>query len=225
VRRFRIMTLLVATCLVFTLGPASAAPLGDADLQAAALTPETIPDAGWAAAAAGTLESEPHTQANDIEGGWCGGATDGYTAGELHITGSAGTILTKVVTPDEPHWFIWEQLWSFDSTNDATAVSQAKSFMATNKQVIGDCTQGWQTSGGEIINQITPEIVPWPKVGKQRLAVKLTTAGDGVTDTTYVVYVRIANNVLSIHSRILPPDDSLLKKIVKRATKLLKNAG
>src|SRR5688500_1473300 len=226
VRRILIVSVIVTVVAGFAASPVAAAPvaLGDADLAGAALTPDTIPDDGWAAAAPETIEGEPNTQANDIEGGWCGGATDGYTAGELHTTGSANTTLAKIVSPDEPYWFIWEQLWSFDEAFGNTSVAQAKSFIATTKAVINECSTGWTTSGGEITNSITPAIIPWPRVGKQRLAVELTTAGDGVTETTYVVYVRIANNVLSIHSRILPPDQTLLKKIVKRATKQLKEA-
>jgi hypothetical protein len=226
-RRLRAVTALVAVCTVVSVLPAGAAPapLDDADLEQAVLTPEEMPDEQWAEAAPGVIEPEPHTQANDIEGGWCGGATDGYAAGELHTTGSASTTLTKVVSPDEPYWFVWEQLRSFDETADATSVAQAKSFIATIKAAVAECPDGWTVSGGEIINSVTPQVVPWPKVGNQRLAVELTTAGDGVTDTTHVVYVRVANNVLSIHSRILPPDESLLRKIVKRAAKLLKDAA
>ena len=225
-RRFRIVSVVAVLCLAAVAEPAAAAPvaLGDADLAAAALTAETIPDDGWAAAPAGVIEPEPHTQANDIEGGWCGGATDGYTAGELHITGSASTTLQKVAAPDQPYWFVWQQLWSFDEAFGNSAVKQAKSFIKTIKTVVGECPDGWQTSGGEITNSITPAVIPWPKVGKGRLAVELTTAGDGVTETTHVIYVRIANNVLSIHSRILPADETLLQQIVKQAAKQLKQA-
>jgi hypothetical protein len=209
--------------------PAAAArppvPLDDAQLAAAVLTGDDITDSDWGPADAGTIEPEPHTQANDIEGGWCGGATDAYAAGELHTSGTATTTLSKIPGPDEPYWFVWQSLRSFQEAFGNTAIKQAKNFMKTIKDAATSCPS-WTTSGGEITNSISPATVPFPRSGgNQRLAFELTTAGDGVTETTYVVYVRAKNNVVSIHTRILPADADLLEAIVKRAVRKMKQAA
>jgi len=215
----------VALALAFA-SPAAAAPVGLSDVQltAAELTPGATPLAGWTAAPAGVLESEPHTQANDIVSGWCGGATDGFAAGELHAAGGASVTLQKVVAPDQPSWFVWETLHSFQAAFGHSAVAEAKSFMHTMKAAVTDCAS-WQTTGGEITNSVSGALVPFAKVGNQRFAVKITTAGDGVTEQTNAVYVRTANNVVVVHTRILPVDPVLLKKIVKKAVKKVQQAA
>jgi hypothetical protein len=96
--------------------------------------------------------------------------------------------------------------------------------MNTIQAATGDCTS-WVTSGGEIPNSISGAVVPFAAIGQQRFAVEITTTGDGVSETTYAVYVRVANNVAVVHTRILPSDDTLLRKIVKKATKRLKQAA
>jgi hypothetical protein len=80
-------------------------------------------------------------------------------------------------------------------------------------------------SGGEIINSVSGAIVPFANVGNQRFAVEITTVGDGVSEITHAVYVRVKNNVVVIHARILPADSTLLTKIVKKATKKLKQTA
>ena len=215
-RRLRFVMLLMAACLVVTTAATTAGALDDGDLNPALLSPDNIPDDGWEIAPPDVIESQPNTQANDVSGGWCGGATDGYHAAQLGATGNATVSLQKIVSQGEPYWFVWEALYAFADTADA------KSFVRSTKvEGFGLCPDGW-TVGGEIPNQVTAKVISWPKVGKQRLAVEVTTAGDGVTATTHVIYVRISNKVLSVHSRILPADEALLKKIVKKATKLLK---
>ena len=215
-RRFKVLTLLVAACLVVAVAPVGAGV--GSELQPALLTPDNIPDDGWEAAPESVTESAPHTQEFAQSGGWCDGDTDEFEASQLGYTGQATTTLQKIVSDDEPYWFVWQQLYSFADTGDA------KTFLETiETEGFGSCPDGW-TVGGEVPNQVTGEEISWPKVGKQRLAVEVTTAGDGVTETSHVVYVRIANKVLSIHSRILPVDEALLKKIVKKAAKLMKKA-
>jgi hypothetical protein len=225
----RLLRLIVMTSAALAIAfatPAAAAPtaLSDTQLTAAALVPGAAPLNGWTAAPAGVLESEPHTQANDIAGGWCGGATDGFAAGELRAAGGASATLQKVVSPDEPNWFVWETLHSFQAAFGHSAVAEAKSFMHTMKVAVKDCAS-WQTSGGEITNSVSGALVPFSKVGNQRFAVKITTAGDGVTEQTNAVYVRAANNVVVVHTRILPVDLALLKKIVKKAVKKVQQAA
>lgn len=225
-RSIRVLAVCGVSLAVGLAAPAAAAPaviLTDAQLAPAVLEPSDVAGGGWTAAAPGTLESEPHTQANDIEGGWCGGGTDGYGAGELHAAGSAATILTKVVAPDQPHWFVWETLYSFQPAFGNSAVKMAKSFLKNAKTNATSCSS-WMTAG-EPINSATPAVVTFPRVGDQRVALGVTTAGDGVTEQTDVVYVRVSNNVAVVHTRILPPDGSLLKKIVKRAVKKLQQVA
>jgi hypothetical protein len=170
------------------------------------------------------LEPEPHTQANDIEGGWCGGATDAYAAGELRAAGSATTTLQKIVASDEPYWFVWQSLRSFQESFGNSPVTQAKNFMNTMQTAATEC-ESWMVSGGEIINAVSGAIVPFANVGNQRFAVEITTVGDGVSAVTHAVYVRVKNNVVVIHTRILPADATLLKQIVKKATKKLKQTA
>jgi hypothetical protein len=213
VHRFRILTLLVVACVFVAAAPAGAGL--DKELKPALLTPDNIPDDGWDNAPESVIESAPRTQEFAQNGGWCDGDTDEFEASQLGYTGRATTTLQKVVSDEEPYWFVWQQLYSFADAGDA------KTFLATiESEGIASCPDGW-TVAGEIPNQVTGEEVTWPKVGKQRLAIEVTTAGDGVTETSHVVYVRIANKVLSVHSRILPADEALLKKIVKKAAKLL----
>jgi hypothetical protein len=216
VRRFGIVTLTIATCLGVAVAPAGAGL--DTELKPALLSPDNIPDDDWDTAPTSVIESAPRTQEFAQEGGWCGGDTDEFEASQLGYTGRATTALQKVASADEPYWFLWEQLYSFADPGDAKAFLES-----IRAEGFGVCPEGW-TVGGEVPNQITPEEISWPKVGKQRLAVEVTTTGDGVTETSHVVYVRIANKVLSVHSRILPVDEALLKKIVKKAAKLLKKA-
>jgi hypothetical protein len=214
--------------LVVLGAPVAAAPpvvLTDGPLSDAVLEPSDVPDSRWEAAAPDVIEPEPHTQTNETSGGWCGGVADGSTAEALTPGGSATTTLSKTPAPQQPLWFIWERLLSFDESDSATAVANAKSFIATIKAVIAECPMGWQTTGGEITNSNTPAVATFPKVGKQRLHVSVTTAGDGVTAQTDVVYVRVSNNVAVVHTRILPPDASLLQKIVKRAVKKLQQVA
>jgi hypothetical protein len=218
---------LTAVALVVGLvAPASAAEveLTDAQLADAVLAPADVPDAGWESAPPDVIEPEPHTQANDIEGGWCGGATDGYTAGELRAGGSARATLTKVVSPDEPRWFIWETLWSFRESAGTTAVGSAKAFLATTRAVVEECPS-WIDDNGEFLSTLTPEVVTFPRVGKKRLAFRVTTATEDFSNEASVVYVRVANQVAVIHTRILPPDSTLLTKIVKRAVRKLRAAA
>jgi hypothetical protein len=226
-RVFRVIVIGSAALTIGLAAPAAAAPvlLDDAQLTAAVLAPADVPGGGWTAAPGTVIESEPRTQANDIEGGWCGGATDGYAAGELHaVNGSATTILQKIAAPDEPYWFVWETLWSFGESFGNSPVTQAKNFVNTLQAAASEC-ESWTTSGGEITNSISPEIIPFAAIGNQRFAVQLTTQGDGVSEITHVVYVRVKNNVVVIHTRILPADTTLLTKIVKKATKKLKQAA
>jgi hypothetical protein len=218
VRRIIVVVFVLAGFAAISVAPAAGAPLSDADLEQALLAPEDMPEEQWAEAAAGTIEGRPGVQSEAPGDGWCGGGTDSFLASEAGSSGSATTTLSKVVSPDEPYWFIWQALWSFETTGGA------KQHLAAIEQQINGCTT-WQDFGGEIQVGITPEIISWPKVGKQRLAVEVLTSGDGVSETTHVIYVRVANHVLAIHSRILPPDETLLRKIVKRATKLLKDAA
>jgi hypothetical protein len=215
----------VALAVAFA-APAAAAPvvLSDAQLATAALAPADVPGGGWTAAPPGVLEPEPHTQANDIEGGWCGGATDAYAAGELRAAGSATTTLQKIVSPDQPYWFVWQSLRSFQESFGNSPVMQAKNFMNTMQAAATEC-ESWEVSGGEIINSVSGAIVPFANLGNQRFAVEITTVGDGVSQATHAVYVRVKNNVVVIHTRILPPDSTLLKKIMKKATKKLKQAA
>ncbi|MEX0666322.1 MAG: hypothetical protein WD598_16330 [Acidimicrobiia bacterium] len=206
--------------------PAAAAPvvLTDVQLAAATLAGADVPGGGWAVAPAAVIEPEPHTQANDIEAGWCGGATDGYAAGELHAAGGATATLQKIVAADQPYWFIWESLHSFQESFGNSPVTQAKNFMNTMQTAATEC-ESWIVIGGEIPNSVSGAIAPFAAIGNQRFAVEITTNGDGVTETTHAVYVRVANNVIVIHTRILPTDPTLLKKIVKKATKKVRQAA
>ena len=226
-RVLRVIVIGSATLTLALAAPAAAAPvlLDDAQLAAAVLVPTDVPGGGWTAAPAGVIEPEPHTQANDIEGGWCGGATDSYVVGELHATaGTATTNLQRIVAPDEPYWFVWQTLRSFQESFGNSPVTQAKNFMNTMKGATVEC-DSWTTSGGEITNSISAAIEPFAAIGNQRFALRITTSGDGVTAETDAVYVRVANNVVVIHTRILPNDPTLLKQIVKKATKKLKQAA
>ena len=222
-RMTRVLVIGTVAFAVAFAAPAAAAPvvLSDAQLATAALAPADVPDGGWAVAPAGVIEPEPHTQANDIEGGWCGGATDAYAAGELRAAGSATTILQKIVAPDQPYWFMWQSLRSFQESFGNSPVAQAKNFMNTMQTAATEC-ESWLVSGGEITNSVSGAIVPFAKVGNERFAVEITSVGDGVSVVTHAVYVRVKNNVVVIHTRILPADPTLLKMIVKKATKNLK---
>lgn len=217
----------VAFTLAFA-APAAAPPvevvLTEAQLTAAALAPADVPGGGWTAAPAGVIESEPHTQANDIEAGWCGGATDGYAAGELRVSAIATNTLQKIAAPDEPYWFIWQTLYTFQESFGNSPSTQATNFLNTMQTAATEC-ESWTTIGGEITNSVSGSIVPFAALGQQRFAVEITTFGDGVSEVTHAVYVRVANNVVVIHTRILPTDPTLLKKIVKKATKKLKQAA
>jgi len=225
-RMTRLLTAGAAALTIAFAAPASAAPveLDDAQLAAAVLAPEDVPDEDWSPAAPDVIETQPRTQANDVEGGWCAGATDGSTAGELRAGGSATTTLTKAVAPDEPRWFIWETLWSFRESAGNTAVESAKSFLATTEAVVGEC-ESWLDESGEFPLTVAAEVVAFPRVGKQRLALRVTTSTEDFSNETSVVYVRVANNVAVIKTRILPPDSVLLTRIVKRAVKELKSAA
>lgn len=225
----RLLRVIVIGSVALTVGlaaPAAAAPvvMTGPQLVAALLAPDNVPGGGWTIAPADVIESEPHTQANDIEGGWCGGATDGYAAGELRAPAGVVTTLQKIVSPDEPYWFVWETLWTFQESFGNSPVTQAENFMNTMKGAAIECAS-WTTSGGEITNSISGAIEPFAAIGNQRFAVRITTSGDGVTEESDAVYVRVANNVVVIHTRILPTDSTLLKKIVKKATKKLKQAA
>ncbi len=226
-RVLRVMVIGTAALTIGLAAPAAAAPvlLDDAQLGAAVLAPEDVPGGDWTVAPDGVIESEPHTQLNDIEGGWCGGATDGYVAGELHaVNGAATTTLQKIASPDEPYWFVWQTLWSFTESFGNSAVTQAKNFMKTMKTAAVEC-ESWAVSSGELPNSVSGAIEPFAAIGNQRFAVRITTTGDGVSEETNAVYVRVANNVVVIHTRILPADSTLLKQIVKKATKKLKAAA
>jgi len=223
-----VITGVVALTVAFA-APAAAPPpvevvLTEAQLTAAGLAPADVPDAGWAAAPAGIIEPEPHTQANDIEAGWCGGATDGYAAGELRAAAVATNTLQKIAAPDEPYWFIWQTLYTFQESFGNSPSAQATNFLNTMQTAATEC-ESWTTIGGEITNSISPAEVPFAALGQQRFAIEITTSGDGVSEVTHAVYVRVANNVVVIHTRILPTDPTLLKKIVKKATKKLKQAA
>jgi hypothetical protein len=234
----RILRVAVIGIVVLTTGlaaPAAAAPvvLDEKQLEAALLRPSNLPDGGWTVAPPDVIEGEPGTQANGSTGGWCGGATDGYLAGEIDPTaGNARTTLQKVDAPDAPYWFVWETLWSFGGSSGVSPVAQAKSFMSTMQSAAGGC-ESWTTSGGEIPNSITPEVVPFVAIGDQRFAVQITTDGDGVTAYSDAVYVRVRNNVVVLHTRILPLDlephlnldATLLPQIVKKATKQVKRTA
>ncbi len=199
--------------------PAFAAPpvvLTETELTAGLLAPTAVPGGGWTPAAPGVLESRPWAQANDIEGGWCDGGTDAYAAGELQVAATAQATLAKSVAPDEPTWFIWTKAYSFPD------VGRAKSFLETVVAAEAFC-ESWVLSG-EPINGVSAEAVPIVAIGNQRLALRTTTSGDGVSETQDYVYVRIRNNVVVTHTRISPPDDSLVVSIAKRSAKALKKA-
>ena len=65
------------------------------------------------------------------------------------------------------------------------------------------------------------ETVAIPKIP---LAVRTTISGDGVTATENYLYVRVANNVVVTHTRVVPTDDALALSIAQRSTKRLKKA-
>ena len=67
-------------------------------------------------------------------------------------------------------------------------------------------------------------MVTTPTIGNQSLALRTTTVGDGVSESRSYVYVRIRNNVVVTHTRIVPPDDALVISIAKRSAKALKKA-
>jgi hypothetical protein len=217
-------TIGVLVALAFA-APAGSAPaaLDDAQLSEALLTPEDMPGGGWETPANEVFEPEPKTQANDIIGGWCGGATDGYAAGELQAAGAASGTLQRVADPEAPYWFSWESLHSFQPAFGSSASAQAKSFMSTIETAATEC-ESWTTSSGEITNTVSGAFVPFSKVGKQRFAVEITTSGDGVSEVTHAVYVRVKNHVVVVHTRILPTDTQLLTDIVKSAVGKVKRA-
>ncbi len=217
-KRIALFTALVAFGLLGA-APASATPyivLDEARLAAALLTPTTAPGAGWTPAAPGVIESRPWALANDIEGGWCGGATDAYGAGELQVGATAATILAKVVAPDEPTWFIWTKAYSFPDK------VRAKSFLTNVADAEASC-DSWVLDG-EPVNGVSADVVTTPTIGNQSLALRTTTVGDGVSESRSYVYVRIRNNVVVTHTRIVPPDDALVISIAKRSAKALKKA-
>ncbi len=216
---------LVIASLAFGDGAqAEPAPLDGPHLVAALLAPADVPGGGLATPSGAVIESEPHTQGNTATGGWCGGATDGSIADALHPSAGVIATLQKIAAPDQPYWFVWETLWSFEPSSGISAVAAAKSFMKSMKAAATGCPS-WTTSGGEITNSVSGKIVKLAKVGDQRFAVLITTSGDGVSERTNAVYVRIANNVVVIHDRILPPNGALLKKIVKAAVKKLEQTA
>lgn len=199
--------------------PALAAPpvvLDEAALAAGLLAPATMPEPGWVAADPGVVESRPVVQANDIEGGWCGGATDSYAAGELQVAATAASTLAKAAAPGEPTWFLWTKAFSFPDA------ARAKSFLANVGTAAASC-DGWVLDG-EPVNGVTAATIALPKIANETLALRATTSGDGVSETRDYVYVRVRNNVVVTHTRILPPDDVLVRKIAKRSGKLLKQA-
>ena len=209
----------LAAAGVFVGGPVSAAPvvvLDEEQLASALLTPATARGPGWTAAEPDVIEREPRTLANDVEGGWCGGATDAYAAGELQVAATAETTLTKTVAPDEPLWFLWTKAYSFPD------VARAKSFLETIAAAEGSC-DSWVIEG-EPVNGISVDPLGIPMVGNETLAFRATTAGDGVTEVRDYVYVRLRNNVVVTHTRILPPDDALVVRIARTARKSLKQA-
>ena len=125
------------------------------------------------------------------------------------------------MSPDEPYWFVWETLWSFQESFGHSPVVQARNFMNTMKSAAVDC-DSWVVSSGELPNSVSGAIEPFARVGNQRFAVEITTSGDGVSEVTHAVYVRLKNNVVVIHARILPPDPTLLQQIVKQGIQKLK---
>ena len=187
--------------------------LSEAQLAAALLPGAKVPGGGWTTAAAGVIESRPWALANDIENGWCGGATDAYAAGELQVAATAEATLAKTVAPDEPIWFLWTKAYSFPD------VARAKSFLVNVQAAALDC-DGWVLDG-EPVNGVSAETVAIPKIP---LAVRTTISGDGVTATENYLYVRVANNVVVTHTRVVPTDDALALSIAQRSTKRLKKA-
>ncbi|MBM3672558.1 MAG: hypothetical protein FJW86_10330 [Actinobacteria bacterium] len=226
--------LVIIGAIAVTVGlaaPAAAPPpvevvLTEAQLDAATLLPAEVPgDPGWEDAPAGVLEPEPHTQANDIESGWCGGGTDGYAAGELRVSAVVTNTLQRRVSPDQPSWFIWQTNYTFQEAFGNSPTAQATSFMTTMQTATtGDCTS-WMVLGGEIPNSVEPTSITIAPIGQQSFAVQMTTFGDGVSDISHAVYARVANNVAVVHTRIFPADTTLLRKIAKKATKKLKQAA
>ncbi len=215
------MTVVAAFVALALLGasPASAAPavvLDEAELAAALLTAATVPGGGWAAADPGVLESRPHALANDIEGGWCDGATDAYGAGELQVAATAESTLAKAGAPDGPTWFLWTKAYSFPDK------ARAKSFMESVAAAEASC-DSWVLDG-EPVNGVSAEVVAIPTIGNQSLALRTTTVGDGVSATQDYVYVRILNNVVVTHTRIDPSDDALVVSIAQASRKALKKA-
>jgi hypothetical protein len=209
--------------------PAAAPPpvevvLTEAQLNAATLLPTDVPGGGWDYAPAGVIEPEPHTQANDIESGWCGGATDGYAAGELRVSAIVTNTLQKIAAPGEPYWFIWQTNYTFQEAFGNSPTAQATSFMNTMQTASTECTS-WMVLGGEIPNSVEPASFTIAPIGQESFAVQMTTFGDGVSEVTHAVYARVANNVAVVHTRILPADTTLLRKIAKKATKKLKQAA
>ena len=199
--------------------PASAAPvvvLDETELGAGLLTSVTAPGGGWVDAEPGVIESRPTALANDIEGGWCGGATDAYGAGELQVAATAEAILAKGAAPDEPTWFIWTKAYSFPDKSRAT------SFLTNVADAEASC-DSWVLDG-EPVNGVSADVVTIPTIGNQSLALRTTTVGDGVSETRNYVYVRIRNNVVVTHTRIIPPDDALIVSLAKRSAKVLKKA-
>ena len=225
-QRSRVLITAAVLAIVALAAPAAAAPvvLTGPELTAGLLAPEDVPGGGWVTAPSEVIEPEPHIQstadtpafAKDT-GGWCGG---GPTVG---VTPGAVTTLQKVVSPDEPYWFIWEALFSFDQADGLPPAGHAKAFVNAEQGYATGC-ESWTTSGGEITNSISGVVVPFAAVGKQRVAIEVTTFGDGVSELTHVVYVRVKNHVVVVHTRILPSDTALLTQIVKKATKKLKQA-
>lgn len=215
-----------AACSVVLVGvvvlcatPVSAVPiavLDEAELGAGLLVPTAVPGGGWSDADPGVVESRPRVLANDVEDGWCGGATDAYGAGELQVAATAESTLAKSVAPDEPVWFLWTKAYSFPD------VARAQSFLASVVAAEEAC-DSWVLDG-EPVNGVSADVVTAPAIGNDTLAYRTTIVGDGVSATEDYVYVRLRNNVVVTHTRIVPADDALVLSIARAAKKSLKKA-
>lgn len=217
-KRIIVLAILIASVMAGAT-PALAAPpvvLTEAELDTALLAPANTPGGAWTPAATGVLEPRPWALANDIEGGWCGGATDAYGAGELQVAATAETILARAGSPDEPTSFLWTKAYSFPD------VGRAKSFLVDVAAARASC-DSWVLDG-EPVNGVTTDFVTIPAIGNGRLVLRTTTSGDGVSEVRFYAYVRIRNNVVVTHTRLAPQDDELVLTIARRSTKALKKA-
>lgn len=221
-RRVRIVALCAGMVVLAStpVGAMKTDVLDDAQLAGAVLTPEEVPGDGWALATSDVSEGQPNTQARSAIPGWCGNLTDSDAADDRAVAGSAVTTLQRIPGPDDPYWFVWETLWSFSESGKRNATQEARAFLSAIQDGVDGCKEeGWVDFGGL---RLTPREIAFAKVGNQRIAFHVTTPIDGAVAEGFVVYVRVANNVVVVHARILPPDKALLTSIVKRAVKRLK---